>query len=133
MSPRCLRIFTDYGTMQVKHWPVSDTGLKYDRMWSVVTSKGISLTQKRCTQLCLITPAIDEQNQMLTLHAPGILSYLFVFIGHFCVAHCPAANTRHHQCVLLEFSARSNVVTYYLRGYVMAKSVFTCFQIRSLP
>lgn len=39
-------------------WPLTDQGLKYDREWMIVDMNGMALTQKRCTELCLIRPVI---------------------------------------------------------------------------
>ncbi|KAH8342704.1 hypothetical protein KR084_001054 [Drosophila pseudotakahashii] len=39
-------------------WPLTDQGLKYDREWMIVDMNGMALTQKRCTELCLIKPVI---------------------------------------------------------------------------
>ncbi|XP_016986817.1 molybdenum cofactor sulfurase [Drosophila rhopaloa] len=39
-------------------WPLTEQGLKYDREWMIVDMNGMALTQKRCTELCLIRPVI---------------------------------------------------------------------------
>ncbi|XP_017073835.1 molybdenum cofactor sulfurase [Drosophila eugracilis] len=44
-------------------WPLTDQGLKYDREWMIVDMNGMALTQKRCTELCLIKPVI-RSNQL---------------------------------------------------------------------
>ncbi|EDV33838.1 uncharacterized protein Dana_GF19210 [Drosophila ananassae] len=50
----------------LKSWPLTDQGLKYDREWMIVDMNGMALTQKRCTELCLIRPLI--KNDVLELH-----------------------------------------------------------------
>ncbi|KAH8240424.1 hypothetical protein KR038_000369 [Drosophila bunnanda] len=47
-------------------WPLTEQGLKYDREWMIVDMNGMALTQKRCTELCLIRPVITED--LLELH-----------------------------------------------------------------
>lgn len=49
-----------------KSWPLTDQGLKYDREWMIVDMNGMALTQKRCTELCLIRPLI--KSDVLELH-----------------------------------------------------------------
>ncbi|EDW06968.1 molybdenum cofactor sulfurase [Drosophila mojavensis] len=39
-------------------WPLTKQGLQYDREWMIVDMNGMALTQKRCTDLCLIQPRI---------------------------------------------------------------------------
>ncbi|KAH8373194.1 hypothetical protein KR009_001625 [Drosophila setifemur] len=41
-------------------WPLTPQGLKFDREWMIVDINGMALTQKRCTELCLIKPTITE-------------------------------------------------------------------------
>lgn len=52
-----------------KGWPLTQQGLQYDREWMIVDINGMALTQKRCTDLCLLQPRIvgDE----LQLHFGG--------------------------------------------------------------
>lgn len=41
-----------------KGWPLTHQGLQYDREWMIVDINGMALTQKRCTDLCLLQPRI---------------------------------------------------------------------------
>uniref|UniRef100_A0A1L8DZE8 Putative molybdenum cofactor sulfurase n=1 Tax=Nyssomyia neivai TaxID=330878 RepID=A0A1L8DZE8_9DIPT len=41
-------------------WTVTSYGLQYDRDWMIVTEKGVALTQKINTMMCLIKPHIDK-------------------------------------------------------------------------
>ncbi|XP_059616786.1 molybdenum cofactor sulfurase 3 [Phlebotomus argentipes] len=51
-------------------WPLTPCGLKYDREWMIVTEKGVALTQKNNTKMCLIRPVIDQERGKMTLHFP---------------------------------------------------------------
>ncbi len=50
-----------------KDWPISKSGLLYDRKWVVVNAAGAALTQKREPRLCLIIPEIDLERGLLHL------------------------------------------------------------------
>lgn len=52
-------------------WEVNSTGLKYDRLWMIVNSSGVCVTQKHNRCLCLIRPKIDLKNSVLTLSYEG--------------------------------------------------------------
>mmetsp|Transcript_6688 Transcript_6688/g.10225 ORF Transcript_6688/g.10225 Transcript_6688/m.10225 type:complete len:873 (-) Transcript_6688:43-2661(-) len=56
---------------EVEKWPLSRTGLMYDRHWAIVNVKGVALSQKRCSKLSLIHPKIDLISGRLELHADG--------------------------------------------------------------
>ncbi|KAM8719377.1 hypothetical protein ACLKA7_012001 [Drosophila subpalustris] len=59
-------------------WPLTDQGLQYDREWMIVDMNGMALTQKRCTDLCLLQPVIvDDQ---LQLHFNGKDTSSFVCV-----------------------------------------------------
>lgn len=53
-------------------WELVSTGLKYDRLWMIVNSSGVCVTQKHNRRLCLIKPHIDLKNSILTLTYEGI-------------------------------------------------------------
>ncbi|KAI9560495.1 hypothetical protein GHT06_011428 [Daphnia sinensis] len=54
------------GGFSPKTWPISKSGLLYDRHWVIVNDAGIALTQKREPKLCMIRPSIDlERNQLI--------------------------------------------------------------------
>uniref|UniRef100_A0A7G3ASK4 Molybdenum cofactor sulfurase n=1 Tax=Lutzomyia longipalpis TaxID=7200 RepID=A0A7G3ASK4_LUTLO len=55
-------------------WPVTSHGLQYDREWMIVTEKGVALTQKTNTKMCLITPRIDQKEGKMTLYFPEMES-----------------------------------------------------------
>jgi len=50
-----------------QRWPVSRSGLLYDRQWVIVNAAGAVLTQKRESKLCLIIPEIDLVGNVLIL------------------------------------------------------------------
>ncbi len=52
----------------VDNWPVTNTGLLYDRKWMLVDPDGNFLSQRRLPKMALITTAI--KNQQLILSAP---------------------------------------------------------------
>ena len=67
------------GAYEIEHsWIITFKGLQYDREWMIVNSKGVCLTQKQETKLCLITPIIDLKNNVLKLNYPG--KYYFIFL-----------------------------------------------------
>ncbi|XP_016954615.1 molybdenum cofactor sulfurase [Drosophila biarmipes] len=55
-------------------WPLTDQGLKYDREWMIVDMNGMALTQKRCTELCLIRPVIKADQLELQFGADSAVS-----------------------------------------------------------
>ncbi|XP_014203727.1 molybdenum cofactor sulfurase 3 [Copidosoma floridanum] len=55
-------------------WKLTSKGLLYDREWMIVTSAGVSLTQKHEVRLCLIKPVIDLKNNELILNYPDVPS-----------------------------------------------------------
>jgi molybdenum cofactor sulfurtransferase len=48
-------------------WPITSTGLKYDRQWMLINSSGVCITQKNNKLMCLIRPKIDLETKMLIL------------------------------------------------------------------
>ena len=55
------------GAFSPKSWPITSTGLLYDRYWIIVNEAGAALTQKREPKLCKIKPEIDLANKKLIL------------------------------------------------------------------
>lgn len=55
------------GSFSPQEWPISQSGLLYDRKWVVVNSVGAALTQKREPKLCLILPEIDLEKKIMRL------------------------------------------------------------------
>uniref|UniRef100_A0A182JK47 Molybdenum cofactor sulfurase n=1 Tax=Anopheles atroparvus TaxID=41427 RepID=A0A182JK47_ANOAO len=51
-------------------WPLSATGLRYDREFVIVDDHGTAMTQKKLPELCRIRPTIDLQLYQLTLQHP---------------------------------------------------------------
>ncbi|XP_065222497.1 molybdenum cofactor sulfurase 3 [Planococcus citri] len=62
------------GAFSVKSsWPISSTGLKYDREWMIVKN-GVAVTQKHLPEMCMIFPTIDfENNQMFLRYKDSML------------------------------------------------------------
>ncbi|KZS21851.1 Molybdenum cofactor sulfurase [Daphnia magna] len=59
------------GGFSPKTWPISKSGLLYDRHWVIVNDAGIALTQKREPKLCMIRPSIDLERNKLILQYYG--------------------------------------------------------------
>ncbi|XP_022209082.2 molybdenum cofactor sulfurase [Drosophila obscura] len=56
-------------------WPLTAQGLQYDREWMIVDMNGMAVTQKRCTELCLIKPHIRaDQLQLHFGDSPAAVS-----------------------------------------------------------
>lgn len=55
------------GGFSPKSWPITKTGLLYDRFWLIVNEAGAALTQKREPKLCTIKTYIDLQQKKLVL------------------------------------------------------------------
>lgn len=51
-------------------WPLSETGLKYDREWMIVKN-GVSLTQKQIPEMCLIIPDVKLTEKRMFLKYRG--------------------------------------------------------------
>ncbi|XVE52899.1 hypothetical protein DITRI_Ditri02bG0161200 [Diplodiscus trichospermus] len=54
----------------VKSWPLSTTGLKYDRQWLLKSSNGEILTQKKVPEMSLINTFININQQILSVESP---------------------------------------------------------------
>ncbi|XP_055710855.1 molybdenum cofactor sulfurase 3 isoform X2 [Phlebotomus papatasi] len=55
-------------------WPLTPRGFLFDREWMIVTEKGVALTQKNNTRLCLIRPSIDQERGKMILNFPEMES-----------------------------------------------------------
>ncbi|KAH7444136.1 hypothetical protein KP509_02G066600 [Ceratopteris richardii] len=60
------------GGFTVDSWPLSDSGLLYDREWALVNSSGIVLTQKKCPMMCMIKTHIEFSNGILIVSSPNM-------------------------------------------------------------
>ena len=56
--------------IQARAWEVDQFGLRYDRRWMVVDSRGLLVSQRTHPRLALMHPVIQEDR--LTLNAPGV-------------------------------------------------------------
>lgn len=56
------------GSFNPQSWPITQSGLLYDRQWVIVNAAGAVLTQKREAKLCFIMPEIDLIGKRLILH-----------------------------------------------------------------
>ena len=52
-------------------WPITSTGLKYDREWMIVRN-GVAVTQKQLPEMCMIFPSIDFEKKLMFLSYKGI-------------------------------------------------------------
>ena len=75
--PRSLKISAIYvypikscGGMRVSSWPVGESGLLFDREWTIVDSAGRAVTQKSHPRLSLVRAAVDLNSQLLIVRAP---------------------------------------------------------------
>ncbi|XP_066964201.1 LOW QUALITY PROTEIN: molybdenum cofactor sulfurase-like [Macrobrachium rosenbergii] len=57
--------------VSVQKWKIASEGLQYDRKWMVVTDAGVTMTQKRLPQMCLIRTSVDLESNTLTLFYEG--------------------------------------------------------------
>jgi uncharacterized protein len=56
--------------ISVLHWEVDSFGLRHDRRWMVVDSRGLLVSQRTHPRLALVRPTVREDG--LTLDAPGV-------------------------------------------------------------
>ena len=56
--------------IQASAWEVDQFGLRYDRRWMVVDSRGVLVSQRTHPRLALVHPVVQEGK--LTLNAPGV-------------------------------------------------------------
>lgn len=56
--------------ISVKEWPVTITGLQYDRKWMLIDPAGNFLSQRKLPAMALINTALDQHR--LILSAPGM-------------------------------------------------------------
>jgi uncharacterized protein YcbX len=61
-----------YAGMRVAAWPISPSGLCFDRMWAVTDRHGKALTQKSYPQLALVRPEIDLESKTMLVRAAGM-------------------------------------------------------------
>ncbi|XP_034483099.1 molybdenum cofactor sulfurase [Drosophila innubila] len=61
-------------------WPLTEQGLQYDREWMIVDMNGMALTQKRCTDLCLLQPIIVEDQLQLHFNSKDTSSSSSSFV-----------------------------------------------------
>jgi molybdenum cofactor sulfurtransferase len=69
----CVYPIKSCGALNVKAWPLSSTGLLYDRQFMIVDDAGNAIGQKRCKKILLVQPIdINLNEKSLTLGAPGM-------------------------------------------------------------
>jgi hypothetical protein len=72
----------------VQEWPLSDSGLFWDRQWMIVNNRGACLTQKQEPKLALIKPIINPTTLQLTLtchnQPPLIIQSLGRTSNYYC-------------------------------------------------
>ncbi|MCO5590926.1 hypothetical protein L7F22_044902 [Adiantum nelumboides] len=64
------------GGFTVDSWPLSTSGLLYDREWVVVSTSSHALTQKKCPMMCLIGTYIEQSKNMLFVTSPSMTTRL---------------------------------------------------------
>ncbi|XP_059486505.1 molybdenum cofactor sulfurase 2 isoform X2 [Neocloeon triangulifer] len=72
LSRLCLYPVKSCGAQEVQSWPLDHKGLVGDRCWMIVTDTSTPLTQKTCTQMCLIKPQLNLEQNDLKLSFPGV-------------------------------------------------------------
>lgn len=55
------------GGMRVSRWPLTLSGLLYDRMWALVDNNNTIITQKKYPSLALLKISIDLENKLLNV------------------------------------------------------------------
>ncbi|XP_065089152.1 molybdenum cofactor sulfurase 3-like [Ochlerotatus camptorhynchus] len=69
----CLFPIKSCGAFKVTtRWPLSHKGLKHDREFVIVDENGVAVTQKKLTEMCLIRPRIDLNNNEMILSHPSM-------------------------------------------------------------
>ena len=58
--------------VEVTEWPLTASGLLYDRQWAVVDARGKALRQKDVSSLSFITPSLDLERGTLRVSAPQL-------------------------------------------------------------
>ncbi|KAL5277141.1 MOCOS family protein [Megaselia abdita] len=61
----CIYPIKSCGSFEItgnKKWELTENGLKYDRVWMIVDSNGMAVTQKKTSKLCLLKPTILENS-----------------------------------------------------------------------
>ncbi|KAF5477378.1 hypothetical protein F2P56_004025 [Juglans regia] len=71
----CLKSITIYpikscAGFSAASWPLSSTGLQYDREWLLKSLTGDILTQKKVPEMCLISTSIDLHQGILFVESP---------------------------------------------------------------
>ena len=66
--------------MRVDSWPLHLTGLLYDRAWALVDAHGRAVTQKSYPKLALVQPAINLQEGVMLVSAPGCSDVLVILL-----------------------------------------------------
>lgn len=59
------------GFSALTKWPITASGLKFDRQWMVINSAGVCFTQKNNKLMCLIRPKICLEENLLELSYPN--------------------------------------------------------------
>jgi len=57
---------------RVEAWPLTSTGLLFDREWMLTDTNGRSLTQKKVKKLAHVVPSIDLRNGVLRVHCDSV-------------------------------------------------------------
>ena len=55
-----------FAGISVTHWPVTKTGLQYDRKWMLVDNAGQFLSQRKLPQMALIKTALTDRHLILS-------------------------------------------------------------------
>lgn len=74
MKVESIFVYPVVGTLgfEVKKWKFTDRGLKYDRMWKLMSADGVTVNLTACTSLAQIEAVIDEKSDELILkHTSG--------------------------------------------------------------
>ncbi len=53
--------------IRVAQWPVTKTGLRYDRQWMLVDRNGQFLSQRKIPRMALVKTALDNENLVLSV------------------------------------------------------------------
>src|SRR5512136_2985267 len=67
--------------INVTRWPVTKTGLRYDRKWMLVDNAGQFLSQRKLPQMALIKTALTDSHLILSASGMENLSLSLVPTG----------------------------------------------------
>lgn len=90
--------------VRVTRWPVTETGLQYDRKWMLVDRDGQFLSQRRLPKMALIKTALTEDKLVLTAPDMASLSLPLIAVDGEIIS----SSIWHDQCEARTVSAEAD-------------------------